>query len=62
MELIHRVKWYERFAVRAILENDEAMAADALMFHPLVNSYAVAKQLASRYFAYNREFLEGSGG
>jgi 6-phospho-beta-glucosidase len=62
MELIRRVKWYERCAVQAILKNDEAMAADALMFHPLVNSYSIAKQLASRYFAYNREFLDGRSG
>jgi 6-phospho-beta-glucosidase len=58
MELIRRVKCYERFAVRAILENDQAMAVDALMLHPLVNSYSVAKQLASQYFTYNQEFLE----
>jgi 6-phospho-beta-glucosidase len=58
MELIRRVKWYERFAAQAILKNDEAAAADALMFHPLVNSYSIAKQLASRYFACNREFFD----
>jgi 6-phospho-beta-glucosidase len=62
MELIRRVKWYERFAVQAILENDEAGAAEALMFHPLINSYSIAKQLASRYFAYNREFLDRRSG
>ena len=57
LELIRRVKLYERTAAKAILEKDRDLAVDALALHPLMNDYDVAKKLADAYirlnFAYN---------
>lgn len=59
LELIRRVKNYERLASIAIREKDIAAAADALTLHPLVNSYSLAKQLVNAYVALNADFTEG---
>ena len=56
LELIRRVKHYERKAAKAILNKDRAMAVDALALHPLVNSYSLAVQLADAFIAHNAEF------
>lgn len=47
--LIQTVKQYERLAARGILENDCSLMAEALMVHPLINSYSLAKELVSEY-------------
>ncbi|MDR1894403.1 MAG: hypothetical protein LBQ61_06910 [Spirochaetales bacterium] len=60
LEQIRRVKIYERLAARAILEKDQSLAADALMLHPLVNSYSIAKVLAAKYTEYNAPFFDGT--
>lgn len=48
--LIQTMKQYERLAARGILEQDAEMAVEALMVHPLVNSYSLAKSLVSEYW------------
>jgi 6-phospho-beta-glucosidase len=45
--LIQTMKQYERLAARGILEQDADTAVEALMVHPLVNSYSLAKSLVS---------------
>jgi 6-phospho-beta-glucosidase len=50
VELIRRVKTYERAAARAILERDAASAADALFLHPLIASYSLAERIARYAF------------
>lgn len=57
LELIRRVKAYERLAARAIVHKDRAAAIDCLMLHPLVNSYSLAVKLADAYFDLNAPFL-----
>lgn len=47
--LIRTLKRYERLAAHGILENDSFAMAEALMVHPLVNSYSLAKELVSDY-------------
>lgn len=51
--LIKNVKLYERMAAKAILEKDASLAVEALMIHPLVNSYSIAKSLVGDYIAHN---------
>ena len=53
--LIRTMKRYERLAARGILENDRAMMTEALMVHPLVNSYSLAKELVSDYMKQHNE-------
>ena len=48
--LIQTMKQYERLAARGILEQDKDMAVEALMVHPLVNSYSLAKNLVSDFW------------
>lgn len=47
--LIRTVKLYERLGVRAILTRDRALAAEALMMHPLINSWSLAQALLEDY-------------
>lgn len=47
--LISKVKEYERLAVEAILHQDKQKAIKALMVHPLINSYSIAKALIDDY-------------
>lgn len=56
LELIRRVKLYERKAAKAILTKDKNMAVDALALHPLVNSYSLAEKLAALYIRHNQEY------
>ncbi len=59
LELIRRMKRYERMAAKAILTKDRDLAVSALMLHPLVESYSLAKQLIDSYIELNRDFSEG---
>jgi len=55
-QLISTVKLYERLASKAILTRDKETAVKALMVHPLVNSYSIAKALVDEYAELNKEF------
>ncbi len=59
LELIRRVKLYERSAAAAILNKDINMAVDALALHPLVNSYSLAEQLTEAYVKLNAAYSDG---
>lgn len=59
LELIRRMKRYERQAARAILTKDRDLAVSALMLHPLVESYSLARQLVDSYIALNKAFSDG---
>ncbi len=59
LELIRRVKVYERKAAKAILTKDKNMAVDALALHPLVNSYSLAEKLAALYIRHNFVYSPG---
>ncbi|MBR4184784.1 MAG: glycoside hydrolase [Clostridia bacterium] len=55
---IRLIKNYERLTVEAVLDGDEERAVEALMLHPLVNSYSLAKKLLADYGeAYGRPIL-----
>lgn len=58
LEIIRRVKAYERLAAKAIVHRDREAAVDCLMLHPLVNSYSLATRIADEYFALNAPYLE----
>lgn len=58
LELIRRVKSYERLAARAICSQDKALAIDCLMLHPLVNSYSLASRLAQAYLELNASYIQ----
>lgn len=59
LELIRRVKIYERLASAAIRQKSRDKAVQALTLHPLVNSYSLAKTLADKYIAHNRGYSDG---
>ena len=59
MELIRRVKIYERYASRAIRNRNIEDAIDCLMVHPLVNSYSLAEELVEAYIKSNKDYIEG---
>lgn len=59
MELIRRVKSYERLASKAIRSHSRQDAIDCLMVHPLVNSYSLAKTLIDQYISNNAEYIKG---
>lgn len=59
LELIRRVKNYERLASKAIREKDKAAAVQALTLHPLVNSYSLACELVDEYIEHNNAYSNG---
>lgn len=57
---IRLIKRYERLTVDAVREGSEEKAIDALMLHPLINSYSLAKKLIADYNeAYGGPILGG---
>ncbi len=56
IELIRRVKIYERLASKAIREKSIQCAVEALTLHPLVNSYSLAKKLVNEYLELNKKY------
>ncbi len=49
MVLIRTIKQYERLTVQAVRERSGELAVRALMLHPLINSYSLAKKLVEEY-------------
>lgn len=47
--LMRMIKMYENKTVEAIRNGDKEMAIQALMLHPLINSYSLAKELIRGY-------------
>lgn len=57
---IRLIKRYERLTVEAVREGSEDKAVEALMMHPLINSYSLAKKLIADYNeAYGEKILGG---
>lgn len=56
LELIRRVKMYERLSSQAIREKSKQKAIEALTMHPLVNSYSLATQLIDEYLELNKKY------
>lgn len=55
---IRLIKHYERLTVKAVEEGNEECAIEALMTHPLVSSYSLAKKLIADYnAAYGEKIL-----
>jgi 6-phospho-beta-glucosidase len=58
---IRLIKNYERLTVEAVREGNEDKAVAALMTHPLINSYSLAKKLIEDYNeAYGEKILGGT--
>ena len=58
LEIIRRVKIYERLASKAIREKSIKAAVEALTLHPLVNSYSLAKELTAQYLELNKNYVK----
>ena len=56
LELIRRVKIYERLSSEAIRTRSRTKAIEALTLHPLVASYSLATQLIDAYLEHNRDY------
>lgn len=59
LELIRRVKNYERLSSKAIRNKDKGAAIQALTLHPLVNSYSLACEFVEEYIEHNKEYSNG---
>lgn len=57
MALIQQVKLYERLAVNAIKNKSIDTAIDALMVHPLINSYSIARDLVLTYLETYKDYV-----
>ena len=57
MSLIRQVKLYERLAAKAIRERDSKTAIHALMVHPLVQSYSLAKSIVHDYLEAHHRYI-----
>jgi len=57
MYLIRQVKLYERLAAEAIRTKSIETARKALMVHPLVNSYSLAKELVQEYLEAHSQYV-----
>lgn len=58
MELIKRVKYYERKGAQAIVNGDKTAAIEALMMHPLVNSYSLAQKMVDKFQIINDGYMK----
>ncbi|MBQ6543781.1 MAG: 6-phospho-beta-glucosidase, partial [Clostridia bacterium] len=56
LELIRRVKIYERLASEAIRTKSVVKAVEALTLHPLVASYSLASELIKEYLLLNKDY------
>lgn len=55
---IRLIKHYERLTVEAVRDHSEDRAVEALMLHPLINSYSLARMLIADYNdAYGEKIL-----
>ena len=55
---IRLIKRYERLTVQAVRDGDEKLAVEALMLHPLVNSYSLSRKLLDDYDrAYGKKLI-----
>ena len=57
MSLIRQVKLYERLAAKSIREKNKKVAIQALMVHPLVNSYSLAKNIVNEYIEIHKDYI-----
>ncbi len=55
--LVQAVKAYEDLAVRAAIHGDRATAEKALLAHPLVGRFSVARPLLAALLEANRAYL-----
>lgn len=57
LEMIRRVKYYERLAARGIVNRSKKDIIECLTMHPLVGSYSLATEIADEYFALNAPYI-----
>ncbi len=57
LALMKTIKRYERLTVEAVRTKSKAAAREALMQHPLVGDYALAKALVDEYAALNAPWI-----
>ena len=58
LEIIRRVKMYERLSSEAIRTRSISKAVQALTLHPLVNSYSLAKKIINDYLELNKDYVK----
>ncbi len=58
LEIIRRVKMYERLSSEAIRTKSRQKAVEALTMHPLVNSYSLATKLIDDYMDLNKNYVK----
>lgn len=55
--LMRTVKLYEKLTVKASFTKSRDLAIKALMVHPLINSYSLAKSIVAEYLDAYREYI-----
>lgn len=61
LEMVRRVKYYERTAARGIVNRSRKDIIDALTMHPLVQSYSIAVSMADQFIALNEPYTGAWG-
>ena len=56
LEMVRRVKYYERTAARGIVNRSRKDIIDALTMHPLVQSYSIAVSMADQFIELNEPY------
>ena len=57
LEMIRRVKYYERLAARGIVNRSRKDITECLTMHPLVGSYSLASKLTDEYIKLNAPYI-----
>lgn len=57
--LMQTIKRYEKLTVAASDAKSKELAKEALMLHPLVSSWSLAKELVDDYLVAHKQYLEG---
>lgn len=60
IELLRRMKTYEKMASRALISHKKQDFIDCLMLNPLVSSYSIAKGLTDDFFEVNKDYFDES--
>jgi 6-phospho-beta-glucosidase len=55
--LMQTIKRYEKLTVEAVRERSYDKAVEALMIHPLISDYSLAKQLVQEYMKVNEPYI-----
>ena len=57
LALMKTIKQYEKLTIEAVRKGSKSAAREALMQHPLIGDYSIAKALVEEYAVLNRPWI-----